>query len=73
LIDLFVKAEPVCSDACEVMRHSDGTVLVRVPSGDRNGRRLPDAVFTFRSGDPQYSYWAAQAARTPPHSKAAPA
>jgi len=50
-------------DACEVERYGDGTVLVRVHShcSDRNGRKLPDAVFTFRLGDPQYSYWAARA------------
>ena len=34
-------------DACDVERYSDGTVLVRVHSCDRNGRKLPDAVFTF--------------------------
>ena len=48
-------------DACEVERYGDGTVLVRVHSSDRNGRKLPDAVFTFRLGDPQYTYWAARA------------
>jgi hypothetical protein len=47
-----------------VERCGDGTVLVRVHSCDRNGRRLPDAVFTFRIGDPQYSYWAARAEST---------
>jgi hypothetical protein len=36
---------------------NDGAVLVRVHSSDRNGRRLPDAVFTFRLGDPQFDYW----------------
>ena len=48
-------------DACDVERYCDGTVLVRVHSFDRNGRKLPDAVFTFRLGDPQYSYWVARA------------
>jgi hypothetical protein len=47
--------------ACDVERHGDGTILVRVHSSDRNGRKLPDAVFTFRLGDPQYTYWAARA------------
>jgi len=46
---------------CDVERYGDGTVLVRVHSSDRNGRTLPDAVFTFRLGDPQYGYWAARA------------
>jgi hypothetical protein len=40
-----------------VERRSDGSVLVRVRSADRNGHALPDAVFTFRSGDPQYGFW----------------
>ncbi|MBN2580202.1 MAG: hypothetical protein JXB10_14530 [Pirellulales bacterium] len=30
---------------------------MRVPSTVGNGRELPDAVFTFRAVDPQYSYW----------------
>jgi hypothetical protein len=38
----------------------DGALLVRVHSTDRSGQRLPDAVFTFRPGDPQYEYWEAQ-------------
>ncbi len=48
-------------DAYDVERYGDGTILVRVHSCDRNGRKLPDAVFTFRLGDPQYTYWAARA------------
>jgi len=48
-------------DTFDVERHGDGTVLVRVHSSDRSGRKLPDAVFTFRLGDPQYTYWAARA------------
>jgi len=48
-------------DACDVERYGDGTVLVRVHSCDRSGRKLPDAVFTFRLGDPQYTYWVARA------------
>jgi hypothetical protein len=35
-------------------------VLVRVHSCNRHGRRLPDAVFTFRRGEPQYDYWQRQ-------------
>ncbi len=35
---------------------ADGAILVRIPS--RPGPdRLPDAVFTFRPGDPQYRRW----------------
>lgn len=44
-------------DLYDVERRSDGVVLVRVRSPEKNGRRLPDAVFTFRRGDPQYEYW----------------
>ncbi|MGA2035472.1 MAG: hypothetical protein ABSG68_24755 [Thermoguttaceae bacterium] len=48
-------------DACDAQRRQDGSILVRVHSCDRAGRQLPDAVFTFRSGDPQYAYWEARA------------
>ncbi len=41
----------------DVERRRDGVILVRVHSPEKNGRRLPDAVFTFRRGDPQYEYW----------------
>jgi hypothetical protein len=44
-------------DSWDVERRSDGAVLVRVHSTDKRGNRLPDAVFTFRRGDPQYDYW----------------
>lgn len=46
--------------SCDVERRKDGTVLVRVHSNNRQGRQLPDAVFAFRQGDPQYDYWARQ-------------
>lgn len=42
-------------DVWRVERRNDGALLVRVRS--RQGNRLPDAVFSFRSGDPQYYYW----------------
>jgi hypothetical protein len=48
-------------DTYDVERYGDGTVIVRVHSCDRSGRKLPDAVFTFRLGDPQYTYWVARA------------
>jgi hypothetical protein len=44
----------------EVERRHDGAVLVRVHSRIVNGRALPDAVFAFRAGDPQFSFWEAQ-------------
>lgn len=34
------------------------TLLVRMPSKPFQGKQLPDAVFTFRVGDPQYEIWA---------------
>jgi hypothetical protein len=47
-------------DSWDVQRRDDGAVLVRVHSCDRHGRQLPDAVFAFRLGDPQYDYWEKQ-------------
>jgi hypothetical protein len=47
-------------DLWDVERRDDGAVLVRVHSCDRGGQPLPDAVFTFRRGDPQYEYWEQQ-------------
>lgn len=44
----------------DIERRNDGAVLVRVHSADKSGNRLPDAVFTFRRGDPQYEYWERQ-------------
>jgi hypothetical protein len=41
----------------DVEQRGDGAVLVRVHSFDKGGCPLPDAVFTFRRGDPQYEYW----------------
>ena len=54
----------------DIERRTDGAVLVRVHSCNREGQPLPDAVFAFRLGDPQYTYWAQQlnqqdAAQTP--------
>lgn len=43
-----------------VERRGDGALLVRVTCQSRYGEGLPDAVFTFRSGDPQYGYWEAR-------------
>jgi hypothetical protein len=44
-------------DSYSVERRNDGAVIVRVASRDRGRDTLPDAVFTFRDGDPQYQYW----------------
>jgi hypothetical protein len=47
-------------ESWHVERAAHGSILVRVPSKPINGRPLPDAVFTFRKGDPQYEYWEEQ-------------
>lgn len=49
------------SRSWDIERRRDGALLVRMHSVDRRGRPLPDAVFTFRKGDPQYEYWEQQA------------
>ena len=38
-------------------RRPDGAVVVRVPSGKSANSPLPDAVFAFRAGDPQFGFW----------------
>ena len=40
-----------------VEKRADGAVVVRVRSEGPAESRLPDAVFAFRNGDPQYAYW----------------
>ncbi|MHC4406558.1 MAG: hypothetical protein ACYTG0_43590 [Planctomycetota bacterium] len=44
-------------ELCDVQRSGDGVILVRVHSEWKNGRRFPDAIFSFRRGDPQYDFW----------------
>lgn len=41
----------------QIERRGDGTLIVRIRSRDRGQGTLPDAVFTFRAGDPQYEIW----------------
>lgn len=50
-------------DAWTLERRSDGAVVVRIPSRRDVRAPLPDAVFTFREGDPQWDFWHAQMAR----------
>jgi hypothetical protein len=47
-------------DSWTVQRRADGAVLVRVPPRRQTAPPLPDAVFTFRVGDPQFDFWAGQ-------------
>ena len=44
----------------QLEQRGDGAVVVHVPSSGTYGRRLPDAVFAFRIGDPQYDFWQRQ-------------
>ena len=44
-------------DRLSIEQRSDGALVVRVKSAGPEGSRLPDAVFSFRCGDPQYAYW----------------
>ena len=48
------------SGFCDLHRRGDGAVVVRVRSRSSAHGTLPDAVFAFRHGDPQYSYWERQ-------------
>lgn len=46
---------------CHVLLRPDGVVLVRVPPSNPSlADATPDAVFSFRPGDPQYGYWRAR-------------
>jgi len=48
-----------------VEKRTDGSLVVRVKSDGPEDRRLPDAVFSFRCGDPQYAYWLGRLDRRP--------
>ncbi|MFM8284002.1 MAG: hypothetical protein ACKOCW_10660 [Planctomycetaceae bacterium] len=48
------------ADRLSVERRGDA-IVVRVRSEGRGEDRLPDAVFSFRCGDPQYAYWESRA------------
>jgi hypothetical protein len=45
---------------CYLERRSDGAIVVRVPSRPTAGSLLPEAVFAFRAGDPQFAFWQQQ-------------
>jgi len=46
-----------------IERRADGAVVVRVISRRAPGQpTLPDAVFSFHIGDPQFEYWSRQLA-----------
>ncbi|NBW86744.1 MAG: hypothetical protein EBR23_07950 [Planctomycetia bacterium] len=54
-----MSTEPVRipDERLSVEKRSDGAIVVRVRSEGPEHSRLPDAVFSFRCGDPQYAYW----------------
>ena len=47
-------------DRLTIEQRADGAIVVRVRSAGDDRDRLPDAVFSFRCGDPQYAYWLAR-------------
>jgi hypothetical protein len=57
---ILTNSPSITTNCWEIQRRQDGALLVRVPSAARDGPQLPDAVFTFCLGDPQYSYWEQQ-------------
>ena len=57
-------AEPstIPDERLSIEKRPDGAIVVRVRSGGDDRDRLPDAVFSFRCGDPQYAYWLTRSA-----------
>ena len=53
----------IVAEKCHLSRRADSVIIVRVPSTGQYGSHLPDAVFTFRPGDPQYSFWLRECTR----------
>ena len=52
---MIADAQAPSPDVCTIEPRANGVMLVCVRS--RRDRTLPEAVFTFRVGDPQYEYW----------------
>ncbi len=48
---------PLPPERIAIEQRRDGAIVVRVKSAGSERSRLPDAVFSFRCGDPQYAYW----------------
>jgi hypothetical protein len=51
------EASKIPDHRLSIEKRSDGVIVVRVRSEGPEESRLPDAVFSFRNGDPQYAYW----------------
>jgi hypothetical protein len=62
----------ICNDStidprqCCLERRPDGAIVVRVPSRRAGVPALPDAVFAFRAGDPQFAFWQQQLTQLQP-------
>jgi len=56
------EASPIPDDQISIEKRDNGTIVVRVRSEGPEESRLPDAVFSFRNGEPQYAYWLARLA-----------
>jgi len=54
------EASQITDDQISIEKRGDGALVVRVRSEGPEESRLPDAVFSFRNGDPQYAYWLAR-------------
>ena len=55
-----IETAAIPDDRLTVEKRDDGAIVVRVRSAGDDQNRLPDAVFSFRCGDPQYAYWLAR-------------
>ena len=53
------------ADRLTIQKREDGAIVVRVQSAGDDRSRLPDAVFSFRCGDPQYAYWLSRCDKQP--------
>ena len=62
---LNTESASIPDERLSIEKRGDGAILVRVRSAGPEGARLPDAVFSFRCGDPQYSYWLGRLASHP--------
>ncbi|MFM8893496.1 MAG: hypothetical protein ACKOTB_18120 [Planctomycetia bacterium] len=52
-----IPGDRIPDDRISIEKRGDGAIVVRVRSEGPEESRLPDAVFSFRNGDPQYAYW----------------
>jgi hypothetical protein len=65
LTPLPMDISSIPDDRITIQKRDDGTLLVRIQSAGEERNRLPDAVFSFRCGDPQYAYWLSRLQQQP--------